>query len=177
MKLYQNLAQRNGLCAIILISIMLVFALHTSAQKTSKYAGTYNFKGDDSLSGYLIVYPETDSTMLFYIHRAATKPIYETWGNYGRMHMNLNTNIGVYYRGDKSLGMQCMLIFQFLNGRVFVPRDKAHDKCLYSPRNSENVMAYGEYDISDSNKVNYFIYSKKDTIYFNGKSLKSWEAY
>jgi hypothetical protein len=78
---------------------LLVFSLNTNGQttlqfdhkpSTCKYAGTYNYGGINrkGAAGSIIIYPETDTTVLFYIDLNKGAPSFNMGSLYGRVIVN-----------------------------------------------------------------------------------------
>lgn len=57
--------QRLILLVFFVIVTWIVYVPLLSAQKTSKYAGTYGYDFGEKGFGSIMVYPESDSTVLF----------------------------------------------------------------------------------------------------------------
>lgn len=155
----------------ILLGLLICMSLYSVAQKTKKYAGIYKYDIADSLTGFLKLYPESDSTMFFYIRNTSKASETYSWGDYGLI--KIKDSLGMYYEYyEPGLGIHwdCMLSFKFGKGQVTISTIEGHGKCLYGP----NIYADGVYILKDNVSPNYFIYAKRDTIYFNRTTLKSW---
>ena len=74
---------------ILWILLMPIFCLSQTNEtlKTRKYAGIYSFGQDVEKMpvGNLTIYPETDSTILFYIDICRGAPSYNLGQHYGRL--------------------------------------------------------------------------------------------
>jgi hypothetical protein len=162
---------KSVLAKSILLGLFISLSLYSSAQKTKKYEGIYKYNIADSLTGFLKLYPESDSTMFFYIRNTSIASETFSWGNYGLIIIKDNT--GMYSEhSDPGLGIHwdCTLSFKFGKGQVTITTVVGHGECLYGP----NISADGIYILENNVSPNYFIYAKKDTIYFNRTTLKSW---
>ena len=162
----------------IVLCISLCFSFHLFAQKTMNYGGIYTYNStdkDSSQTGLLIICPESDSTMFFWIHTTIMMPDLQSWGNFGIIKVKDNT--GIYYRRTTpepgGLNMDCMLSFKFADRKVEVAPVKGHDKCLCYPGTHD----YGMFNIKSKEIPKYFIYANRGTIYFNSAAVKLWEQF
>jgi hypothetical protein len=142
----------NKLITLLFVSLIWLQGF----TQTKKYAGTYSY-GDKRPAGYLDIYPESDSTLLFDIY--LIKLNYHIGVNAGRIIIRHDS--AIYIDEDSSKGMDCRLLFEFKSKKVIVKTMNEHDNCGYG----YGVISDGIYN-KKSNKVPaYFIYGE-DTIYF-----------
>jgi hypothetical protein len=78
-----------------LVTILILFSFTANGQtegkrlQTSKYSGTFSYsKGKSGPSGSILIYPESDSTVLFYIDINTGAPSYNMGSLYGRLKMS-----------------------------------------------------------------------------------------
>ena len=89
--------------------------LNTQAQSTTTYAGTYKYgSGNEADAGGVVkVYPESDSTILFYIDICIGEPSYNSGSLYGRV--TINRGQGVFSTKNDYSNIGCKWLFDFVN--------------------------------------------------------------
>jgi len=105
------------LSQVNLVSVLLLFpfSICSNAQYvTSKFAGTYSFGKDIEKErvGTVIVYPETDSTILYYIDLNRGAPSYNMGSLYSRVKLK---NGEAEFQTQVSPNKCCKWVFKFSN--------------------------------------------------------------
>jgi hypothetical protein len=153
---------------LIAVSILFLFG-NIFGQKTAKYAGTYSYNWTNYSRpfGFLEVYPESDTSLLFYIENGKGEPSENTGIGYGRIIKKKDS--AIFYMVNRDFFMDCKLYFKFLNGKIIIKTCGNHFDCGYG----HGVYSDGTYYLKNRKIPKYFIF-EKDTIYFNDKTLKKW---
>ena len=127
--------------------------------QTAKYAGTYFYggKNENDAYGLLQIYPETDSTILFYIENGKGAPSYNSGSIDGRALL-VRKDSAIYSQNDSN----CVLYIKFHANRIKVDVYEHHDGCGYGG----GVSPYGEYLKINKSTPPYFINREGDTTYF-----------
>ena len=152
--------------ALLFFSIICFGQSRSPAAKkplTSKYAGVYGYgrNADKESVGSVIVYPETDSTILFYIDLCRGAPSYNLGIKYGRMKITNDT--GSYYNGSSSYeGKGCKWYFEFSEKSLTINSVDGQNECGFG----HAVFADGIYKRRSSKLRKSFIDMTGDTIYF-----------
>lgn len=104
-----------------LITILILFSLTVHGQtesqrlQTMKYAGTFSYAKDkNGATGTILIYPESDSTILFYIEINRGAPSYNMGSLYGRL--KIIKGQGLTYLMTK--GANGQFNFQMTNSRL-----------------------------------------------------------
>lgn len=137
---------------------------------TSKYAGlygnqynhTYNANDfqDVSNSETLIIYPETDSSVLFYFQKNIGAPSYNIGQLYGRLLVK--NNVGTYYENMEFEDGLCEFNVFFSDDKITVKTLKNNYNCGFG----NNVFIDGEYDRKSRNKIDFFIDVESNKTFF-----------
>lgn len=113
-----------------LIAVLILFSVTAYGQtefqrlQTTKYAGTYSYaKGKNSATGTLLIYPESDSTVLFYVALNRGAPSYNMGSLYGRL--KIIKGGGTYISKDQG----CQWTIQFLNSNLTIKTVKEFYDC------------------------------------------------
>ena len=98
---------------INILTLVCFLILSFGQQKilsTSRLAGTFSFSlGNDKASGTVLVYPETDNTILFYVDLNRGAPSYNMGSLFGRL--KIEDDKGTFETQDKG----CRWTMKFLN--------------------------------------------------------------
>lgn len=95
-------------------------SLNSFAQLDSlKGSYTYGYETDSTEGGHLLLYPTSDSTILFHFDIFGGAPKYRMGTLVGEMHLD-SPSIGRYTVVDSSLGMNCDLKFMLTKETVIV---------------------------------------------------------
>lgn len=96
---------------------------------TSKYAGTYSYGSDmvNGRVGTILIYPETDSTILFYLDLNRGEPSYNMGSDYGRI--KIVSSQGTYYTIESGADKGCKWDIQFKIGYLAINTIDEQDNC------------------------------------------------
>lgn len=132
-----------------------------SKPDTLKYSGTYGY-GDinKTRTGTVTIYPETDSTILFYIDLNRGGPSFNMGSDYGRVKIINGT--GIYYikgnEGDKS----CKWSFEFNKNNLIIKTLEHQDNCGFG----YGVYVDGTFTQTSNRIIEYFENQEGTKIYF-----------
>lgn len=159
--------KKGSLLGVILVLLLFFISNTANSQvvKTNKYAGLYSFGNSPKKGavGSATIYPETDSTVLFYIDICRGAPSYNLGQLYSRLKL-LNGK-GVYYSndfGDK--GCKWEIIFD--NNSLIIKTIDDCDECGFG----HAVFADNKYARKDNLIHNFFTDGHGRKIYFNKTS-------
>ena len=155
---------------LVTLFAIFLFSRYSFGQKIAKYAGTYSYNQINPTRpfGVLEIYPESDTSLLFYIENGIGNPSGSTGDGYGRIIKKSDSAI-FYQNSDIEFKMNCMLYFKFMKDKVIVKTIGNHDECGYG----HGVYSDGVYYLKNRKIPGYFIFGT-DTIYFGDKTLKKW---
>lgn len=106
-------------------------------KKLVRLAGTYSYSlGGDKASGTILVYPESDSTLLFYIDLNRGASTYNMGSLFGRVR--IAHDIGIFENKNKS----CRWTMKFSNNILTVVTIDKYYNCGFG----HGVTADGAYD-------------------------------
>ena len=129
---------KNVILIFSLLIILVSCGQTTELSSTSKLGGVYNLKlneGEDR-GGMVYVYPETDSTILFFMDLNAGAPSYNSGQIDGRIE--INTGTGVFNDADFP---DCKFKFSFIKDKLTVETVEDKYDCPFGNR----VSADGEF--------------------------------
>ena len=129
---------------------------------TSKYAGTYSF-GDDVKKGPVgsfAVYPESDSTILFYIDVCRGAPSYNLGQVFDRLV--IKDDSALYLKREAGYENGCKLKMNFKGDELIIETVEGFNECGFGG----NVYADNTYHRTDKNIPKYFVTGEGDTITF-----------
>ena len=112
---------------LINILTLVCFSILSFGQQkilsTSRLAGTFSFSlGNDKASGTVLVYPETDNTILFYVDLNRGAPSYNMGSLFGRL--KIEDDKGTFETQDKG----CRWTMKFLNNTLTIATiEKSYD--------------------------------------------------
>lgn len=150
--------------------LVLYFSVYGQNNKgTQKYAGTYSYNPVNFANpfGILLIYPESDTTLLFYIENGSGKPSEATGIVYGRIIIKHDS--GIFFLDNSDEFMNCKLYFKFFARKVRITTITGHEDCGYG----HGVYSDGIYYRRSAKIPKYFIWGG-DTTYFGKKTLKKW---
>lgn len=147
---------------VILIFTLPAFCFGQSANSllTSKYGGLYGWKSKftEDRGGVLYVYPETNSTILFYLYLNGGEPTYNMGNLYGRVTITNGT--GVFFNKDYP-GSNCKFRLTFLGEKLKIETLESKDECGFGA----GLGAEGQYTRESAKIPEYFEgYERK--VYF-----------
>ena len=126
------------------------------------YGGTYTFgkNPEKEAVGILKIYPESDSTALFFLDICIGPPSYTMGKLSGRLKFRNNT--ATYHSGHADKVLDCALKFNFGTKSVTIKTQKRHDDCGFG----HHVSADGAYRLTDASIPEYYINGDGDSILF-----------
>lgn len=135
---------------------------NTNSQTILKYAGTYSFGQDveEDRSGIILIYPDTGSTVLFYVDVCRGAPSYNMGSLYGRVKITNDT--GVFYTKSDFSDIGCQWKFRFSNDNLSIKT--IDDKCDCGFGNA--VFVDGEYKKISDTIPEFFENMDLDKIFF-----------
>jgi hypothetical protein len=138
--------------------------------KTAKYAGVYAFGKNTGKRGMgsITIYPETDTTILFFIDIYGGAPSYNLGQLYSRL--TINNGQGVYYSKEDLEGKGCKWQVTINSKALTI---KTLDNC-YACGFGNNIYADNQYKQKSKAIPNYFIDGPGDKIYFSKTSPESY---
>jgi hypothetical protein len=164
------------LILIALLSISIVGLGQTGTTNshkclTSKYAGWYEYGRniEKGRIGYLLIYPETDSTILFYIGLNRGAPSHNMGNLYGRIKILNDT--GTFFTRFDSLEKGCELSFHFSNSKIEIITLNDRGDCefgfgVYADGNFQKISDKVKEFFQDmEGKKVYFIKTKPENYY------------
>ena len=152
-----------------LLSITFGFAKTNKQLMTTKYAGVY--KAKKGSIGSVTVYPETDSTILFYIDISKGAPSYNLGQLYARL--KIKDGEGIYFSTDfdntdekKGCKWQMTIKKQMLTIKTL-------EDC-YECGFGANVIGDNQYTLKNSKIPQFFIDGTNNKIFFSKTSPKDY---
>jgi len=146
---------------ILLVLLAFFFSGFYHLPRTKKFAGRYSYGKDpeNGRAGFIDIYPETDSSILFYLDLNRGAPSYNMGQLYGRA--KLIGNSGVFFM--KNGKNNCRFRLTFSRGVVVL---KTVDDSFDCPFGG-GVFVDGNYKQFSKKAPKYFIGpTGEDTIYF-----------
>jgi len=140
---------------------------------TLKYAGTYSYGSgvENGGVGNISIYPETDSTILFYLDINRGAPSYNMGSLYGQLKIK-NDN-GTFYSKFDYTDNACKLAFQFSKDILNIKTVDGQDGCGFG----NAVYADGDFK-RETNKIpDYFENGEGTKVYFKTTSPEEYYNY
>lgn len=135
---------------------------------SSKYAGNYSYGKDiEGPTGSICIYPETDTTVLFYIDINRGAPGYNMGSIYGQM--KIVNSIGIFYTKFDYLDYGCKLTFHFSKNNLIV-KGIEQEGCGFG----NAVYADGNYKKTSNKVLSYFQDKEGEKIYFKRTKPKDY---
>jgi hypothetical protein len=134
----------------------------TSKPLTLKYAGTYCFGTniEKGSVGTIFIYPEADSTILFYIYINRGAPSYNMGSLYGRLKIVNDT--GTFFNKFDFSDNGCKLTFKFSKRSLTIITDDNHYECGFG----HAVFADGYFKQISGKILDYFENDEGTRVYF-----------
>jgi len=128
---------------------------------TTKYAGKYNYGKKDSRVGFVTIYPESDSTILFYFESNRGAPGYNSGSLYEQVKILNDT--GIYYLPARdSLDKGCKFSFIFTKDNLILTTINNLDDCGFG----YGVFVDGKYArSSDKTPLNFTDRQSKEVFF------------
>jgi hypothetical protein len=142
------------------------------ATELKSIGGTYSFGYDvdkGGSRGYVLVYPLTDNSALFYLYGARGAPSYNQGQLFGQII--IKDNIGTYDSKIDDNDFNCILKFKFTPGKLEIVTEDGHDDCGFGG----NVIVDHTYKLIDKSIPEYFIGMSADSIVFHGMTVKKYK--
>ena len=140
--------------------------------KTLIYSGSYSY-GSNVERGRvasLIVYPETDSTILFYFESNRGAPSYNMGQLYGRLKV-INGK-GLYFSNSQDSAKPCQFSCEFKGNQALIKTLDEEDNCGFG----YGVYIDGAYKRYSRNVPTYFEDETGGKVYFKKTLPENWEA-
>lgn len=160
-------------CFIGVVILFLGFLQTSYGQKlkTAKYAGVYSFGKNVETGpiGSITIYPESDTTILFYVDICRGAPSYNLGELYGRLEMK-NGKATFYSKealDEKGCKWQILI-----NDRILTI--KTLDQCEECGFGA-NVYADNQYTRREGKIPSYFVNGHNQKVYFNKTSPENYE--
>jgi hypothetical protein len=136
--------------------------LSTSKLKSSNYAGVYlnNCSTHDGACGQIIIYPESDDSILFFIGINVGAPSYRMGSLYGRV--GIKNGEGVYFKKFEFAEDGCKWSFHFSDSLLVIKTMGKNYDCGFGA----NVIADGNYKKIKNKQQDYFVDFKGVKYYF-----------
>jgi hypothetical protein len=156
------------------LSLLMIFVPFLSGHpflETLKYAGFYSY-GKDIEKGRVSsidIYPETDSTILFYLDLNRGAPSYNIGNLYGKVKI-INNN-GIFYKKTSDNPEGCMFKLTFLKNTLIAKTLEEKHDCPFG----YGVYADGTFKKFSSKAPKYFISQEGDTTYFKKVSPQKYK--
>ena len=144
---------------IIILTALALIASSCKQAATKQYGGIYGFTEGEG--GIVYIYPETDSTALFYLYKTKGAPSYNSGEIDGRIIIRDDkATFRNRYEGDET---DCVLRFEFNGNKLTVTEDEEGD-CR--PFAGNGVYLDGTFLRTSSEIPQYYTNTQGDTIYF-----------
>ncbi len=152
---------------IIFISLVGILGDTAGQQKTSvklltqKYAGVYSYgKNHKRGTGRITIYPETDSTILFYIEANRGAPSYSNGTMYQRLKVT-NDTANFLMKKDYQV-MRCQWALKFRNTYLTIETVDGMGECEFG----HGVIADGKYLRLSSKSPGSFVTMDGNRVFF-----------
>ena len=137
--------------------------------KTAQYAGKYSYdNGEGYGEGEVIVYPESDSTILFYIQLQAGEPSYNMGDLCGRV--TLTDGKGVFEFKSDYAEEGCKWSMNFADNKLVIEIIDEQYECGFG----YGVYADGNYNRKSNAIPEYFVDFTDTKQYFKKLKLEKW---
>jgi len=121
--------------------------------------GTYPGTGQ---TGIIYVYPNSDSTLLFYLDLSRGAPSYNSGSLVGQMNI-YSPGEANYTMSPKEYDLNCSLNFQFKNDTLYIRTNDNADDCGYG----YGVYSEGNFILIDSITPEFYIDGVSEKTYFD----------
>lgn len=167
----------NQFCKIFLAIFFLTINISVFAQTkknslgTSIYAGVYEY-GDNIEKepiGSVRIYPETDSTILFFIDVNRGAPSYNMGQLYGRLKVKNNTGVFYLNSADKK---SCKFNCQFKEALLIISTIEDQDECGFG----YGVFVDGVFKRKSRKIPAYFFDATGTKFYFKTTKPETWRV-
>jgi len=162
------------------IVVLFVFCFTTTSLygqkqailKTTGLGGIFSYGKDIEKEriGTVYVYPETDSTILFFIDVSRGAPSYNMGNLYGRL--KVKSGAGIFKKDIIGVEKICSLQFNFKNNILEISTIDYNDNCGFG----YGVIADGTYKRRSRKIPDYFISMTGEKHYFKKTDPDKWEG-
>lgn len=146
---------------LLLIIVLLLAGLNGFAQNID-YGGTYSYgtSPDSGSTGLIYVYPNSDSTILFYLELNRGYPSYNSGAILGVMNIY---ELGVAdFTMTKDEDFDCSMSFRFTNDSLYIRTNNKSDNCGYG----YGIHSHGNYKLINSKTPEFFYDGTGEKTYF-----------
>jgi hypothetical protein len=135
------------------------------ALNSSRYTGIYSYGTDPEKEaiGTILIYPETDSTLLFYLDVNRGAPSYHMGSLFGEI--KIINNAGIFISNDTGLQGGCKLEFKFSEKLLTIKTIKDQSECGFG----YSVYADGIFQQVSDTVPAYFETQEGEKVYFKDK--------
>lgn len=136
-----------------------------------EYAGTYTYgtTPDSGRTGVIYVYPNSDTTLLFYLELNRGAPSYNSGAIVGQMN--------IYRPGEADFSMikendliNCSMNLWFTNDSLFIRTNDKADDCGYG----HAVYSRGDFKRTNKQKPEFFIDRSGEKTWFKELDWQKW---
>ncbi|MCZ8021712.1 MAG: hypothetical protein O9294_08125 [Cytophagales bacterium] len=158
----------------LLIIKILIFTITNvtysqNSNVTSNYSGQYILSDKNkNRNGTIMIYSESDSTLLFYLELTSGKPSYNVGNLYGRI--SIKNAVGEYLGNSLGTQSQCELIFEFSKNQLTITYSENKNDCGFG----HSVYANGTYKLKTIISTNYFQDLEGRKVYFKETSPEEY---
>jgi hypothetical protein len=140
---------KNVILIVLFLLPLFCFGQVSNLLPTSKHGGVYSWKSKitEDRGGVVYVYPETSSTILFYLGLDGGAPSYNSGVLDGRI--NISNGTGVFNDAGYP---DCKFEFRFVEDKLIVKTVEDKKECLFG----SGVGADGEYKRESSVTPEYY---------------------
>jgi hypothetical protein len=128
---------------------------------TSKFSGFYSYGNLEDGVGSILIYAETDSTILFHIDLNNGAPSYNGGSSYGRVKMKNNS--GTFYNKYDYAENGCKWSFNFTKNSLTIKTIDSQDYCGFG----YSVYADGTFQRQPNKIKDYFEDRPGHKVYFS----------
>lgn len=135
------------------------------------YGGVYSYgpTGDSGRLGTISVYPDSDSTLLFYLELNSGGPSFNNGAIVGQMII-YSPGEADFTLIDESRYLNCSMNFWFTNDSLYVRTNNQTDDCGYG----HGVYSSGDFKRVDSETPQYFIDGIGGKMAFRELDWRAW---
>ena len=163
--------KQKSITGLIVLWVLFSQTIYGQTLKTTKYAGIYSFgkNAEKGPVGRVTIYPESDTTVLFYLDICRGAPSY----NLGQLYSRLKIKNGsaTFYSKEESDEKGCKWKLTIKDGILTI---KTLDDC-YECGFGANVYADNQFVLKERKIPAYFVDGHNHKIYFSSTSPENYE--
>ena len=155
-----------------LLVIFFLLICTISFGQTTEYGGTYSYgtTPDSGSTGVIYIYPNSDSTLLFYLELSRGAPSYNSGSIIGQMKISSPGKASFTMIKENNL-INCNMSFEFAADSVYIHTINNGYDCGYG----HGVFSDGKFERIKRKIPKYFIDRHGDKIWFKNLNWKeSW---